>query len=281
MMLPDSAWTSYLSARATALRNCADPGVAATAIGRAEARLQAYLGMGQEQARTHARRCFLYSGDSAFHDQLLASGSPELLRAIVEQTSVDDLPLAQERGAVAVTLHYGAATSILPLWLAMASGGGMIPQVAIIQNSRRDPHVLLSAERHAELADCGFPFADLDLARLGEIAVMRRALAILRRGGIVLIFADGQLPQPNGRTFTCRLGRGSLALPRGAEWLARSADVPLLPLLLRPQRDGNRMVSLDACGPLDAPRSLQSLVDAAMGLDPAPWSRWCCTAEHF
>jgi hypothetical protein len=283
-MPPDPAWTSYLSARGTALSSCADPGVAATAIGRAEARLQAYLGMGQEQARAHARRCFLYTGDSVFHDQLLASGSTDLLRTIVEQTSVDDLPFVRERarGAVAVTLHYGAATSILPLWLAMAGRNGMIPQVAVIQNSRRDPHVMLSAERHAELADCGFPFADLDLARLGEVAAMRRALAILRRGGIVLIFADGQLPQTSAkRTFTCRLGRGSLVLPRGAEWLARSADVPLLPLLLRPQGDGNRVVSLNACGPLDAQRALQTLIDAAMALDPAPWSRWCCTAEHF
>jgi lauroyl/myristoyl acyltransferase len=282
-MLPDAGWTSYLTARRTALSTCADPGVAATAIGRAEARLQAYLGMGQEQARTHARRCFLYSGDCAFHDQLLASGSPELLRAVVEQTGVDELPLAQERarGTVVVTLHYGAATSILPLRLAMASRGGMIPQVAVIQNSRRDPKVMLSAERHAELVDCGFPFADLDLARLGEVAAMRHALATLRRGGIVLIFADGQLPQPNGKTFTCRLGRGSLVLPRGAEWLARTADVPLLPLLLRPQGDGNRIVALSAREPQDAPSALQSLLDAAMDLDPAPWSRWCCTADHF
>jgi hypothetical protein len=282
-MLPDSAWTSYLSARATALSSCADPGAAARAIDRAEARLQAYMGMGPERARAQARRCFLYSGDCAFHDQLLASGSTDLLRSIVEQTRADDLAPVREhaRGAVAVTLHYGAATSILPLWLAMASRGGTIPQVAVIQNSRRDPHVMLSAERHAALGESGFPFADLDLARLGELAAMRHALAILRDGGIVLIFADGQLPQPSGKTFTRRLGRGSLALPRGAEWLARTADVPLLPLLLKPQRNGNRIVSLNACGPQDAPRALQALIDAAMDLDPALWSRWCCTAAHF
>src|ERR1700692_741486 len=101
----------------------------------------------------------------------------------------------------------------------MASRSGMIPQVAVIQNSRRNPHVMLSAERHAKLADCGFPFADLDLARLGEVAAMRRALAILRDGGIVLIFADGQLPRASAkRTLTCRLGRGSFALPQGADW---------------------------------------------------------------
>jgi lauroyl/myristoyl acyltransferase len=282
-MLPDSAWTSYLAARATALR-CARAGIAATSIGRAEARLQAYLGMGQEQAQAHARRCFLYSGDAAFHDQLLASGSADLLRAIVEQTGVDDLPLARERGrgALAVTLHYGLATSILPLWLAMASRSGAIPQVGVIQNSRRNPSVMLSAERHASLAACGFPFTDLDLARLGEVAAMRHALAILRQGGIVLIFADGQLPQASAkRTFTCRLGRGSLVLPRGAEWLARSADVPLLPLLVRPEGDGNRLLALNACAPGQVQGALQALVDAAMDFDPAPWSRWCCSADHF
>ena len=283
-MLPVSAWSSYLSARATALGAFAARGVAAMPIGRAEARLQAYLGMGQAQARADARRSFFYTGDSVFHDQLLASGSPNLLRAIIEKTSVDDFRLAREQtgGAVAVTLHYGPATSVLPLWLATASQNGMIRQFGVIQNSRRNPSVMLSAERHAELADCGFPFADLDLARLGEVTVMRRALAILRQGGIVLIFADGQLPQTGAkRTVTCRLGRGSLVLPQGAEWLARSAEVPLFPLLVAPNRDGNRLVSLNADASGDAQRTLQTLVDAAMDLDPAPWSRWCCSADHF
>jgi hypothetical protein len=282
-MLPDCAWSSYLVARGTALSRCADPDGRAIAIGRAEARLRTYLGMRPEQARTQARRCSLYAGDFAFHDQLLATGRPDLLRAVVEKTNFDGSPLLRERGhgAVAVTLHYGAATSILPLWLALASRSGLIPQIGVIQNSRRNPHVMLSAERHVTLGDCGFPFADLDMAKLGELAAMRRALAILRSGGLVLIFADGQLPQPGARTFTCRLGRGSLALPRGAEWLARSADVPLLPLLLKPQGDGNRVVALNACGPSDAQRALQGLIDAAMDIDPAPWSRWCCSAEHF
>lgn len=283
MMSPESAWSSYLAARATAL-GCAGAGVAATSIGRAEARLQAYLAMGPKQAHAHARRCFLYAGDQAFHDQLLASGSPDLLRAIVQQTNADDVPALRDRsrGALAVTLHYGLATSILPLWLAMAGRHAGMPEVAIIQNSRRNPDVMLSAERNAELARCGFPFADLDIARLGEITAMRRALAVLRQGGIVLIFADGQLPQSGAkRTLTCRLGRGALTLPRGAEWLARSAEVPLIPLLLRPHRDGNRMMSLSACLPGQAQSALQALLDAAMDFDPAPWSRWCCTAEHF
>src|ERR1700692_2766671 len=143
----------------------------------------------------------------------------------------------------------------------MASRSGMIPQVAVIQNSRRNPKVMLSAERHVKLIDCGFPFADLDLARLGEVAAMRRALAILCHGGIVLIFADGQLPQASAkRTFTCMLGRGSLVLPQGAEWLARSADVPLFPFLLRPKGDANRMVFLNAFVPGEAQRALQALV---------------------
>jgi hypothetical protein len=283
-MLADSVWTSYLSARETALTSWADPTVAATSIGRAEARLQAYLGMGHEQASAHARRSFLFAADAAFHDQLLASGSADLLRAIVAQTCVDDLPVARNRacGAVAVTLHYGPATSILPLWLATASRMGMIPHFAVIQNSRRNPKVMLSTGRHAKLADCGFPFDDLDLARLGEVAALRRALAILRDGGIVLIFADGQLPRPGARrTSTCRLGAGSLVLPQGAEWLARSAEVPLLPLLLRPDRDGHRLESLNACAPENAQCALQALIDAAMDFDPAPWSRWCCSADHF
>ncbi len=240
--------------------------------------------MGPEQAGAHARRSFLYSVDAAFHDQLLASGSADLLRTIVERTDVDDFPPAREetRGALAVTLHYGPATSILPLWLAMASRRGAIRQVAIIQNSQRNPNVMLSADRHAALFGCGFPFADLDIARLGEVAALRRALTVLRAGGIVLIFADGQLPRPGAkRTVTCRLGAGSLVLPQGAEWLARSADVPLLPLLLRPDRDGHRLQCLNTRAPGQAPGALQALIDAAMEFDPAPWSRWCCSADHF
>ena len=283
-MLSDSAWTSYLSARQTALQSCADPAVAATSIGRAETRLQAYLGMEPEQAGTHARRSFLYSADAAFHDQLLASGSTDLLRTIVERASVDGLPEARNRGCggLAVTLHYGPATSILPLWLAMASRRGTIRQFAVIQNSQRNPNVMLSAERHAALLRNGFPFADLDIARLGEVAALRRALTILRAGGIVLIFADGQLPRPGAkRTVTCRLGAGALVLPQGAEWLARSAEVPLLPLLLRPDRDGHHLSFLNTCAPGQAQGALQALIDTAMDLDPAPWSRWCCSADHF
>jgi hypothetical protein len=283
-MLQDPAWTSYLLARGTALAGCASAGDAAASISRAESRLQEYLGMEPEPACAQARRSFLYSGDAAFHDQLLASGSTDLLQEIVERTDVDEPALAPEqaRGGVLVTLHYGLATSILPLWLAMASRRGTIGPFAVIQNSQRNPNVMLSAERLAKLADCGFPFADLDLARLGELCALRSALEILRRGGVVLIFADGQLPRKDAkRTLTCRIGRGSLALPRGAEWLARSAQVPLLPLLLSPQGDGSRMVSLDARAPGDAHGALQSLIDRAMDLDPGPWSRWCCSADHF
>jgi hypothetical protein len=283
-MLQIPAWTSYLLARGTALAGCASAADAAASISRAERRLREYLGMEPEPARAEARRSFLYSGDAAFHDQLLASGSTNLLREIVERTDADEPAFAPgpARGGVLVTLHYGLATSILPLWLAMASRRGTIGPFAVIQNSQRNPNVMLSAERLARLTDCGFPFADLDLARLGEMGALRRALEILRRGGRVLIFADGQLPRKDAKhALTCRIGRGSLALPRGAEWLARGAQVPLLPLLLAPQGDGNRMVSLDARAPGDAHGALQSLIDRAMELDPAPWSRWCCSADHF
>jgi hypothetical protein len=282
-MLQIPAWTSYLLARGTALAGCACAHDAAPSISRAAARLQEYLGMEAEPARAQARRSFLYSGDAAFHDQLLASGSIPLLHEIVERTdSAEPAPAPEPaRGGVLVTLHYGLATSILPLWLAMASRRGTIGPFAVIQNSRRDANVMLSPERLARLGDCGFPFADLDLARLGELGALRPALEILRRGGFVLIFADGQLPRDAKQALTCRIGRGALALPRGAEWLARNAQVPLLPLLLGPQGDGNRIMSLDAHAPEDASAAFQSLIDRAMALDPAPWSRWCCSADHF
>src|SRR5262249_53829077 len=137
-------------------------------------------------------------------------------------------------------------------------------------------------KRHAELLDAGFPFADLDIAKLGELGALRRALGILKGGGMVLIFADGQLPLPGAkRTITCRLGRGSVVLARGAEWLARSADVPLQPILLQAEGDGHRLTSLPGARPEQASFTIQALLDTAMARDPAPWSRWCCSAEHL
>jgi hypothetical protein len=58
----------------------------------------------------------------------------------------------------------------------MGSERGLIPTFAVIQNSKNNPNVVLSAERHAELVDAGFPFADLDIAGLGELGRFRRSL---------------------------------------------------------------------------------------------------------
>jgi hypothetical protein len=191
-------------------------------------------------------------------------------------------PPSEGRGALAITLHYGPSTSILPLWLAQACRRGTIAEFGVIENSRRNPSVMLSPARQAELGGHGFPFADLDIATLGELGVMRRALAILRRGGMVLIFADGQLPrEPGKRALNCRLGRRPLSLPQGAKWLAQTADVPLLPLLLEPQLDGHRITALGPFRPAQAQSAVQALLDTAMAAAPAPWWRWCCSASHF
>jgi hypothetical protein len=282
-MPTDAAWDCYLSARRSALAATAPAGTAASSIDRAQARLQAYLSLDGEQALLQARRSYFYTADAAFHDQLLASGNIDVLQAAIAGVAAEP-PLMQagRRGALVVSLHYGAATGILPLWLAAASRDGILPEVGVIENSRRDPNIMLTAERHAELGRRGFPFVDIDLARLGELAAMRRAVDILRRGGLVLIFADGQLPRADAkRTLTCRLGSRPFVLPHGAAWLARTADVPLLPLLLRPEGDGNRIEQLPAFAPADARESLQALIDTAMDADPAPWWRWGCGADHF
>lgn len=282
-MPTDAAWDCYLSARLSALRAVATADTAAAPIGRAQARLQAYLSLDGEQALHQARRSYFCTADAAFHDQLLASGQIDVLQAAVAGvTAVPQLMQAGERGALAVSLHYGAATSVLPMWLAAASENGLISELGVIENSRRNPDIMLTDERRAELRRCGFPFVDIDLARLGELGAMRCALDILRRGGIILIFADGQLPRADAkRTLTCQLGCRPFTLPHGAEWLARTADVPLLPLLLRPEGDNHRIEQLPTFPPADAHSSIQALIDAAIGTDPAPWWRWCCSADHF
>jgi hypothetical protein len=278
-----TAWDCYCSARKAALTATVTAEDTALPIRRAQARLQSYLCLGHEQAQIEARRSYFYTADAAFHDQLLASGRIDVLQAAIAGVEAPaSLPSTARRGALAVSLHYGPATGILPLWLAGASRDGLIAEVGVIENSRRDPNIMLTAERHAELVGCGFPFVDIDLARLGELGAMRRALEILRRGGIVLIFADGQLPTAEAkRALTCRLGGRPFVVPRGAEWLAKTADVPLLPLLLRPEGDRNRIEQLSACAPANAQDCIQSLIDTAMASDPAPWWRWCCGADHF
>jgi len=276
----DAAWDFYLSARGAALRIHADADGAAVAIERERARVNTHFDMMDADATITARRSFLYTADAAFHDQLLASGRIDVLRAAVESI-VADIALPKG-GALAISLHYGPATALLPLWIAAASARGLIPEFGVIENSRRNPSVMLSPARHAALARNGFPLSDLDIATLGECGALRRALAILRRGGIVLIFADGQLPPPDARRgLVCRLGRRELRLPEGAQWLAQAAGVPLLPLLVRPQGDSHRIVGLPLEAPCNAPLAMQALIDAAMAGDPAPWWRWTCSADHL
>jgi hypothetical protein len=283
-MLQIPAWTSYLLARGTALAGCASAGDAAASISRAERRLQQYLGMAPEAARAQARRSFLYSGDAAFHDQLLASGSTNLLQEIVGRTEADAPAFAPEgaRGGVLVTLHYGLATSILPLWLAMESRRGTVGPFAVIQNSQRNPNVMLSAERLAKLGECGFPFADLDLARLGEVGALRRALEILRRGGLVLIFADGQLPRKiQGTPSPAGSDAARSCCPAGRSGWRATPKCPCSRFCSHRKAMGTGSRPWGAHAPRDAHGAVQSLIDRGMNLNPAPWSRWCCSAEAF
>jgi len=283
-MTTNETWNRYLAARSMALRGCAGADCAAASIARAEARLQSYFALAPEAARLQARRSYLHAGDAAFHDQLLAAGLVDVLREAVESTVAADIALCDPagRGALVISLHYGPATAILPLWLAAARRNGSPPGVAAIENSRRNPNVMLPQGRVAELSRCGFPIANLDIAVEGELAVLRAALKILRDGGTVLIFADGQLPQADAkRTLACRLGRGALKLPHGPQWLAQMAGVPLVPLLLAPQADSHRVEALPPYPSSQAQAAVQALLDRAMALDPAPWLRWCASADHL
>jgi hypothetical protein len=130
-MAQDADWASYQGARRAALRGCASTQAASTSIGRAKGRLRTYFGLEPEEAHVQARRCLLFNGDAAFHDQFLASGPTGLLRTLMEKTGADRPPLQcnRSRGAVLVSLHYGPATSILPLWFAM----GMVSASLIIR----------------------------------------------------------------------------------------------------------------------------------------------------
>ena len=278
----DGSFELYLAARRMALHSCAAADFAALPIERAETRLKTYLAMAPEQAKAQARRAFLHTSDAAFHDQLLASGRIDVLRAAVERTAAADVPATAPRGTLAISLHYGPATALLPLALAAAVNHRAIPEFGVIENSRRNPDVMVTPDRFSALAVAGFPLTDLDIARFGEVGALRRALAILRRGGTVLIFADGQLPPPGGkRALRCRLGHHTIDFAHGAQWLAETSDVPLLPLLLEPRADSHRIAALPVHPPAYAQNAVQALLDAAMAADPAPWWRWCSSTDHL
>src|SRR5262249_14961736 len=93
---------------------------------------------------------------------------------------------------------------------------------------------------------------------------------------------DGQLPRQDAkRAIRCRLGARPVAFASGPAWLARNAEVGLLPLLLLPKGNSNRLTVLAAHGAESGTGAVQALLDAALSFDPAPWSCWSSHAPHF
>jgi hypothetical protein len=277
-------WSSYVSARRAVLAACADPDAHASQINRAAARLQACLKLDREQACVHARRSMLCTADAIFHEQLIASGDVGLLRRISQRTDAGDfLPRGTPPGGLlVVSLHYGLATSVLPLWLAMTSQQRSVAKLAVINDSRRHSSSKPPLRRLDRLNKFGCDFTDIDLAGAGELGAMRQALRILREGGIVLIYADGQLaPTTAKHAIRCRLGSGSVAFPHGVAWLAQKAATQILPIVVRPRGDDNQIACRGPYSAGEAQTAVQALLDAAIGSDPAPWRFWCSSSKDF
>jgi hypothetical protein len=190
--------------------------------------------------------------------------------------------LERAGGALVIILHYGLATSLLPLWLARASSTRPVPVFGYINNSGATAGVKAPTTRQSELRDSGFQGVDLDFSLLGELDVMRGALQNLKSGGIVSMSADNAPRKGAARhDIVCKIGWSSVVFAPGVKWLAHRAGVPVFPLLLHPQGDGSKLVSLGPFSAADMQRAVQALLEAAMRFDPAPWSRWSCAAPHM
>lgn len=261
------AAAAYAGARLLALAAPAEVEVDPSAAARAARRLREWLGLEPAAADAEARRCLLLQRDRRLHETLALSAAPELLRGILDEVPVDGLPRPRG-GTLLVALHYGPYSSLL--WLALARG---LPRLAVLVDRALDPNLVLPEERARELEAHGLlargAVATADVGA-GRHAV-RRLASELRAGGTALLLADPYLADAaDGRALRGRLGRQTLAFPRGAAWLAQATGCRVAAAAIHLAGEGHR-VTVDETESVDA--ALARLL-AHVEAEPAPWEGW-------
>jgi hypothetical protein len=278
-MVQESDWLSYVAARASALGRPLDLNVERKWALNAAPKLLAYLGLGNDQVNLQVRRCTLYARDSLFHQLFLFLGGIHTTLQVVDRIHADNIPPTRgtngPRGTIAVTLHYSLATSLLLLWLGRASAIGRISHFCFFIDSRGLAGWRLSPERLAQFRSAGYEGTQIDKGTEGVAPALQQALRLLRAGAFLLIFADGRVLEPtDSRAIQCRLGSGTIALPRGVAWLSEKSGVQILPMYIRPEGDTHRITFGDRYSSEHAGVALQTLFDDCVMHDPAPWEYW-------
>lgn len=181
---------------------------------------------------------------------LLASRIPTYRRFLLRNTRIEGLAclgnaLAQDRGALIVTCHLGSLANLLPILLALEES--LLKGKELLATNIR-PAMLENflRQRVAEASQA-------TSARVGEVPVnlrrlsARTLLSSLRRGGVVITSADGDLYSRGTRRRATNLEVPLLGtrirVGAGTAWLALRAGVPVLPaVVLRGARPRLRLV---------------------------------------
>jgi hypothetical protein len=209
------------------------------------------------------------------HEVLVLRTPPELLRVLVDEVAVDGTRVAPDgRGLLVVSLHYGPYTTLLALALARAASNGLLPPPTFLLDRGRDPQLTLSPERIEQLAGGGVfsrPAFDVVDAAAGPVGAWRRLRDALGGGRSVVVFADPLfLPAASHRALPLPIGRRTLCLPRGVDWLARSSGCRVAGALVSPDGAGHR-VTLSAA---EDARAALAWLGRRVVEQPAPWEGW-------
>jgi hypothetical protein len=269
----------FLEDRLRSLAHPADREATGQHLADATDELRAAFELEDGTAATEAVRALLFWRDYRFHQRHLNHGEPAELAALVDAFETHASPPSADRGTLLITLHYGPFP-LLWLWLKHAQLRGHLPPFTLLYDTRLyTPDI--SAEQYARLAAAEVvpeDRRDLDLARGDLRATLREAVARLRAGETILMFADAAPVEVRPGTLVCRVGRVEVGYPRGAVWLAQASEATVQGVVIRPKGDGHE---LRWGNPKAAPvtheavnEALQELLDASVANDPAPWLAW-------
>jgi lauroyl/myristoyl acyltransferase len=185
-----------------------------------------------------------------------------------------------------VSLHYSLYSSILVLWLARAATRGLINHLTVFMRSGYIGYGVVAEHRWQQAEQCGLlsreHFALADRTERGPSAAVRTLVAKLRRGDVVLVFPDATFIPRRDKSLELCVGGQTVSLPRGAAWLVREAECPVLPIYVRPDNADRHAIVFGALQDPVAGRdpaaavqaSLQYIVSHALMRDPGPWEGW-------
>jgi len=273
---PDS---DYIEARLEALARPSETERLTLQLTEAAADMRVGLGVEGAEAAIEAVRALYFMRDYRFHQQLLNSGEPSALAALVAGLQSQGTAPTSQQGTLVITIHYGSFP-LLWLWLKQTQLRGSLSAATLLYDTGAyKPD--LSPEQYARLASAGLlPPArcDLDITTIGIRQALGTAVARLRSGETVVMFPDAY-PVPIGqRTLVCKVGRLKVSYPRGAAWLAGTAESAVQAAVVWPSGDSHTIVwgtpRLAPVAHAEVADALQELIDMSVARDPAPWLAW-------